>query len=180
MSIELKEKIITEVIEWSKSLGFALIIGLLILVFARPSFVNGSSMLPTLQHKNVLLLEKVSYFIGEPKREDIVVIKTDEKLFFYLKKNLVKRVIGLPGDEVVIGEKQVFINGVALEEDYLNESFMQNGFTGTVPEGHVFVLGDNRNYSKDSRSPSVGFIPFNKIQGKVYFRIFPFDKITSM
>ncbi|MCK8060926.1 MULTISPECIES: signal peptidase I [unclassified Fusibacter] len=180
MTIEIKQKIMLEIIEWTKSIGFALVIGAIILIFVRPSVVFGDSMLPTLEDKNLLLLEKTSYLLGEPERGDIVVIRSDLQLYGFMKKKLIKRVIGLPGDTIVIGERQVFINGVALEEDYLKDERMYDGFTGTVPEGHVFVLGDNRNNSTDSRKPTVGFVPYSKIQGKAYFRIFPFDKIGAM
>lgn len=104
------------------------------------------------------------------------------KFFYYVleisKESYIKRVIALPGDHISItAEGEVFLNGIKLEEDYLQD-YVKTNRTGyfydlTVPEGYIFVMGDNRNYSDDSRR--FGCIPIDKIEGKVMFRFWPLN-----
>lgn len=180
MQIETKQKIITELIEWGKSLAFALIIGALVLVFARPSFIIGPSMLPTFHDKTVVLVEKISYLTGEPKRGDIIVAKTGLPLNRFMNKSVIKRIIGLPGDTISVVDGVVFVNNEAQIEPYLQDGYTNGDYSGTVPEGHIFIMGDNRLNSNDSRSEDIGFVPFSDIKGKVYFRIFPFAEFGGL
>ncbi len=174
----MSDKVKNEIIEWIKSLGIAIIIGALILVFARPSLIIGKSMLPNFKHHDIVLVQKVSYFLHDPQRNDVVVCKTNMKLdkIKFMKKNIIKRVIGLPGDQVLVENGLVYINGKEIDQAYTLDNYTSGYFNEKVPDKHIFVLGDNRQNSNDSRSDEIGFIPFDKIQGKVYFRFWPFKR----
>lgn len=172
-----KEKLKKEVKEWLRALAFALVIVGLIFVFARPSFVIGPSMEPTLDDGSVVLVEKVSYLTGQPQAFEIVVTSSNLPWKFFLTKNIIKRVIGLPGDHLRISEGLVYVNGVLIDEEYIKEPYTRGDFDGLVPEGHYFIMGDNRGISNDSRSSEVGFVPREDIKGKVYFRVFPFGDL---
>ncbi len=171
--------IISELIEWAKSIAFALCIGALIIVFARPSLIIGPSMEPTFEEGQLVLVEKVSYFLHEPKRGDIIVAQTNLPLNRWFKKSVIKRVIGLPGDVIKIEDGAVYINGERYYETYTKDEYTLIGGEWQVPEHSIFVMGDNRNSSNDSRSSSVGYIDYSAIKGKVYLRIFPFNRFSS-
>lgn len=149
--------------------------------------VDGDSMLPTLQNKNMLLVTDVGY---TPQYEDIVIVYAPN---LYSKqtneygKTIVKRVIGLPGDKIRIdfGKGIVYRNGEALDEPYTNTlTTVQQNFPNNkeviVPENRIFVLGDNRNSSKDSRSYDIGMIDVRYVIGKSLFRVWPFDKLGAV
>lgn len=138
--------------------------------------VVGSSMFPTLKNGEWLA---VSAYVKEPARGDIVIISPSTGVH----EPLVKRVIALPGDEVDIANGRVFINGEAIEEAYLQPdvetypgSEMQSSveYPVQIPANHVFVMGDNRTGSSDSRVDIVGFIRVDDLLGNVIFRIKPF------
>ncbi|MCK8060981.1 MULTISPECIES: signal peptidase I [unclassified Fusibacter] len=179
MTNETKQKIKNEIKEWTKSLLFALAVGGLILLFARPSFIIGPSMEPTFHDKTVVLVEKISYITGEPQMGDIIVAKTGIELNSFMNKSVIKRVIGLSGDHILIKDGLVEINGKVIDENYIRDGFTNGTFEGTVPENHVFIMGDNRVNSNDSRYSEIGYVPIGDIKGKVYFRIFPFNEIAS-
>jgi len=130
--------------------------------------VEGSSMLPTLQDGNFVLVNRLSYTLGEPQRGDIIVFH-----FELTRQDLIKRVIGLPGDEVRIANGVVYVNGVALLEPYIATAPNYNG-TWVVPSENFFVLGDNRNDSSDSHS--WGTLPAEKIVGKAVLVYWPFER----
>ena len=121
--------------------------------------VDGLSMTPTLQNGEYILVSKISYKTGAPERGDIIVFR----LPLDPKQDLIKRVIGLPGETISIHDGQVNINGLPLEEPYIAQSPVYNG-EWTVGEGQLFVLGDNRNDSKDSHQ--WGLLPFENVIGK--------------
>ena len=134
-----------------------------------PVRVDGVSMLPTLQDGETMFVEKVSYMSGEPERGDIVIC-------FYpgYKESCVKRVIGLPGETVTILSGKIWIDDEPLDEgEYWGDVILSWDMQFKVEEGSVFVMGDNRNASKDSRNSSVGSIPYEKILGKVRAVIWP-------
>lgn len=134
--------------------------------------VNGISMEPTLQQDDVLLTTRVGYQL---KRGDIVICHSGKGL----EEELVKRVIGLPGDTIDIREEKLYVNGEWLEEPYVKEAILTPGETvypTLVPPGEYFVMGDNRNNSLDSRSMQVGTIPANGVEGKAFFRVFPLSR----
>ncbi len=138
--------------------------------------VNGSSMFPTLNDADRIILT-ASYY--EPANGDIVV--TCQPNEPPIPDVLVKRVIATEGQTVNIDFTRgiVYVDGVALDEPYVAEpTYERESFTGevTVPEGHVFVMGDNRNHSTDSRSSHVGFIREEYVLGKVLFRVAPFGQ----
>lgn len=178
--MEFRKKVIHELVEWTKSLIFALVVGAIILVFARPSFIIGPSMEPTFHDKTVVLVEKVSYMLHKPERYDIVVAKTTLPLNRFMNKSVIKRVIGLPGDRIAVIDGKVFVNDELIEERYIKDGYTDGAFEGTVPEGHYFIMGDNRLNSNDSRKTDIGYVPFGDIKGKVYFRIFPFGEFGAI
>ena len=128
--------------------------------------VDGFSMNPSLDNGEYILVNKLAYRLGEPARGDIVVFS------FPLdpEQDLIKRVIGLPGETVSIQNGQVSVNGVLLSEPYIAASPIYNG-TWVVTDGQLFVLGDNRNESKDSHE--WGLLPFENIIGKAVVIYWP-------
>jgi len=132
---------------------------------AEPVRVVGDSMHPTLAEGDLMLVEKLTYWTEEPSRGDIIVC-------YYpgYTVSCVKRVIAVGGETVEIKDGEVYIDGAILDEAaYWNGTHFGSMEEVTVPEGSVFVMGDNRNNSKDSRNVTVGPIPFEKIVGRVFF-----------
>lgn len=150
----------------------ALVIVLVINMFlAQATRVEGQSMEPNLHDNQRLIIEKVSYYVHPPRRGDIVVLRLPNRR----SDPLIKRVIGLPGETVEIRDGRVLINGEALDEPYLSISTYAGMPPQVVPEEQVFVLGDNRGFSNDSRS--FGFVPFSDIVGRAWFRYWPLDEV---
>jgi signal peptidase I len=128
--------------------------------------VDGYSMRPTLEDGEFVLVSKLSYFWGDVTRGDIVVFH------FPLnpEEELIKRVIGLPGDRVMVENGQVFVNGQAISEPYIAQSPLYSG-EWLVEENHLFVLGDNRNNSNDSKD--WGLMPMENLVGKAVLIYWP-------
>ena len=172
--------IVKGVLVWSKEIIIALVLVWLILTFvAQNSTVYGSSMAPTLENGEMLLMNKFIYRFTEPQRGDIIVFTYEDPR--QGEEYLIKRVIGLPGDTIEIMDGMVYINGTAYDESkYLEMSTDIKGdveYPFLVPENSYFVLGDNRANSKDSRFSEVGAVPKEQIVGKASIRFWPFDKI---
>lgn len=172
--------LISSVFEWIELFVFSFSLVLLIMTFVvRHSPVIGSSMAHTLEENDILLVSGVMY---EPKQNDIIVFQSPNVGY---DEPLVKRIIAVGGQEINIdfATWTVSINDEKLDETYINyeeghsmlSSNMQ--FPLTIPEGYVFVMGDNRNHSLDSRNAMVGLVDVNYIIGRVIFRIYPLDKI---
>jgi len=166
---------------WIKDIAIAVVIALVIMTFIKPTIVKESSMQPTLYANNYIFLSKQAYRFGEPKTGDIVVFHThnaDLTTADGQEKLLIKRIIGLPGDMLTIEGGKVYINDVELDEPYLLEDETAGSIDNLkIPDGDVFVMGDNRSVSIDSRDSRVGFVPIKMIVGKAVFRLYPFDKI---
>ena len=143
--------------------------------------VSGESMYDTLEDGDNLWIDKLSYRFKDPKRFDIVVFPYQDSDVYYIK-----RVIGLPGEKVRIGDDgTIFINDEALEEDYGYETIMPDRIgratdTITLGEDEYFVMGDNRNNSKDSRFESVGNISKDELIGKAVLRMWPLSKFGTI
>ncbi len=168
-----------EIFEWVQAIVVALVIALVIRTFVFELIkVNGQSMLPTLEHNDRLVVVKMLY---KPEQGDIIILHPPHEE----RGPYVKRVIAVAGQTVDVDftRHKVYVDGKALEEDYINEPIAQRGdmkFPQTVPEDSVFVLGDNRNNSRDSRYLDVGMIPYESVIGKVTIRIWPLNKIGSV
>ena len=175
-----EEKKKNETWEWIKALLIAFGLAAIIRIFLfTPIVVDGISMMPTLEHGDKMIVNKIGYTLGKPDRFDIIVFHAPEK------KDYIKRVIGLPGDEVEYRDDVLYINGQPYDEPYLDqykaevsEGTLTEDFTledkiqrQTVPEGHVFVMGDNRRKSKDSRH--IGAVPIDEIIGSTKFVFWP-------
>lgn len=176
-----KKKKVKEVLEYAESLTVVFAVMLLIFTFiARPATVDGESMLPTLRNGERLVISNLFY---EPAPGDIVVLcgEADREE----GRNLIKRIIAVGGQTIDIDFEtgEVTVNGEVLDEPYILErTHLDEGteFPLTVPEGEVFVMGDNRNASRDSRSLSVGTVKEEYIVGRVLFRFFPFDRFGTV
>ncbi len=170
-----------ELKEWIKDIVIAIIVAVIILQFIKPTFVRETSMLPTLQEYNFLFLSKQAYRFGEPETGDIIVFHTHLKTQNGDEKMLIKRVIGLPGDVVNIEDGTVSVNGEVLDEPYTLEGYT-SGYVknAVVPEGSLFVMGDNRQNSIDSRDENVGYVRVKDVYGKAVFRLYPFHEIGTL
>lgn len=142
------------------------------------TIVNGSSMNPTLESSDKVLLDKILYKIGELKRYDIVVFD------YHHSSVYVKRIIGLPGEKITIRKGRVYVNDKMLKDDpLLNDKMHYSGIAKNGVElgkDEYFVLGDNRNNSYDSRYEQVGVVKKSDIIGKVWIRIFPILKFGAV
>ncbi|RSD28043.1 signal peptidase I [Mesobacillus subterraneus] len=181
------EKKKNELWEWTKALLIAVVLAAVIRYFLfAPIVVDGLSMMPTLHDQDRMIVNKLSYKVGEPERFDIIVFHAPEN------KDYIKRVIGLPGDTVEYKNDTLYVNGKAYEEPYLEEYKKQvidgpltDPFTleekigrKTVPESHLFVMGDNRRFSKDSRH--IGTVPFDEVLGKTSIIYWPINDIRTI
>lgn len=176
-----KSKTKNATLEWIKAIVIAIALTFIIRIFFfTPIVVDGASMEPTLQDQERMIVTK----IGEPKRFDIIVFHATEN------QDYVKRVIGLPGDHIEYKDDILYINGKPYDEPYLEaakrkitDGLLTNSFTlretpiqsDVVPEGHLFVMGDNRRFSKDSRH--IGAVPMEKVVGTTKIVFSPIDKI---
>ena len=175
------KKVLKEIFSTIVYLGVVFLLTFLFITFVmQRTEVSGHSMEPTLQDRDSLLIEKVTYRFGDAHRFDIVVFPyrygNDE--FF------IKRVIGLPGETVRIDiEGNIYINDVLLDENYGAEVIVDPGVAidgVTLGEDEYFVMGDNRNHSMDSRDPSVGNINKKDILGHAFVRVYPFDSFGGI
>lgn len=172
----------------------------LVCIFVIPKYVvqrtevSGPSMESALQNKDSILVEKLSYRFGEPKRFDVVIFyhffedeyEEDGQKAVHDKKDedsyefYVKRIIGLPGETVQIVDETIYINGEPLEENYGKDPISYQGVAADpikLGDDEYFVLGDNREVSKDSRYAEVGNVKKDLIVGKAWLRVYPFNKI---
>jgi signal peptidase I len=181
-----------ELVEWIKALAIA---GLLVFVIrwwlVSPFIVDGPSMQPNFWNRERIIVNKIVYDIRKPRRGEVIVFHVPEE-----GRDFIKRVIGVPGDTVKVEGDTVYINGQPIEEPYLKEAYdaahaaggeynsagqwwddfpnSQNP-DGTVPEGSLFVLGDNRSNSEDSRT--IGFIPLSRVVGRADLVYWPISAI---
>ncbi len=140
--------------------------------------VLSSSMYPTLQVDDRILVFKQAYLFGEPQRGDIIVFAPPAELDQGI--DYIKRLIGLPGDAIEVKDNTLFINGEAQTEPYIAELPIYEFGPVTVPEGEYLVLGDNRNLSMDSHEWNYPFITFEDIDAKAILIYFPFQRFTML
>ncbi|MGL5327958.1 MAG: signal peptidase I [Peptostreptococcaceae bacterium] len=178
----MSDKIKKEIFEWVKTIAIALVLAGIITSVVAPTIVSGDSMYPTLKDKDYLFVNKLAYMNGKiPQKGDIIVFETD--LIDYdsgKEKDLVKRVIALPGEHIIIKDGQVSIDGVILDEEYLKGVYTDGEIDMIVPENHVFTMGDNRPASGDSRQANLGAIDIDDIIGKIMIRLYPFNSIGTV
>lgn len=163
---------------WIKDITIALVIGILLLQLIKPTIVKEHSMSPTLEENDYIFLSKQAYLFDDPERGDIIVFHTELLQSNGQEKLLIKRIIGIPGDVISISDGALYRNGELTEEPYTMDGYTATNMNEiTVPEESLFVMGDNRQNSIDSRDNSLGFIEYDRIVGKAVFRLYPFDEI---
>ena len=179
---------------WKERIGnlfrsklFWLLVILFIIVFLFRNLVmeqvqvGGQSMESTLQDGDILLVEKRTYEKNNPERYDIVVLNTEGNSMW--GQQYVKRIIGLPGETIQIKKGKVWIDGKELKEPFDFEEIEDGGLATEkieLEENEYFVLGDNRNNSKDSRHLEIGTVNLKQIKGKVWMRVYPFQHIGAV
>ncbi len=142
----------------------------------QPHQVDGKSMEPNFHNAEYILTDKISYRISTPKRGDVVVFHSPQDA----GTDFIKRIVGVPGDMVMVKDGYYYLNGTRLDEEYINDPgkvapgrFLRDGATAEVPNGQYLVMGDNRLHSSDSRE--WGFVPRTNIVGRAFFRYWPVD-----
>jgi signal peptidase I len=165
-------------LHWRTVAGTTLQIAILLLLalafFMRTPQVSGLSMAPQIASGEVVLINTMAYRLGRPARGDIVAFHHDAPA----PEVFIKRVIGIPGDRIAIDRGRVFVNGAAIDEPYVRYPDTRSFPAVTVPPGAVYVLGDNRANSDDSRF--WGFVPEDQVLGKAIAGIWPLRRLGSL
>lgn len=166
-------------VEGFKTIGLSIVLALGIRTFvAEARYIPSGSMLPTLEINDRLIIDKIGYKFQNPDRGDVVVFSPTDQLKTQYKDAFIKRIIGLPGEEVEVRDGLVFINGEALAEKYIAEEPQYNWGPERVPEDSYLVLGDNRNNSYDSHY--WGFVPRDHIIGRAIVRFWPPNRVGGL
>lgn len=180
-NMQIKDKVKELIKRPAKSRVFIFFLLVFLLVVSVRTFViepiqvYGDSMLPSFRDKDYIFIEKITYKKKDPERNDIVVIEVDDGS----DTRYIKRIIGLPGETVQVKKGRVYIDGKALEENKPFPTIEDGGMARnkiTLGKDEYFLLGDNRNQSKDSRHVEIGIVMKKQIKGKFWVRFFPFDR----
>ncbi|MGN0170642.1 MAG: signal peptidase I [Lachnospiraceae bacterium] len=174
---KLNVPLLKEILAWAVEIAIVLVIAFVFVYYIgqRTSMI-GSSMSPSLEEGDQILMNRITYLVSDPKPNDVVVFlpNGNEKSHYYLK-----RVVGVPGDRVQIIDGTLYINGKMFEEEINVPSMDYAGLAGeeiTLGTNEFFVLGDNRNNSEDSRYANIGPVKKEYIVGKAWFRIMPLSE----
>lgn len=168
--------------DWLVSIIVAVALAFCIRTFLfEPYMVEGRSMYPSLENHERLIVDKFSYFVSDPKKGEIIVFRYPKDQ----SRDFIKRVIAVGGDTIEMRRGKVIVNGNVIKEDYTwkedpkgpNQSDFRKS---VVPKDHIFVLGDNRNNSADSRFADVDFVPHKLVKGRALFCFWPTDRIRSI
>ncbi|MDO9534616.1 MAG: signal peptidase I [Bacillota bacterium] len=163
-----QESVKKEVKEWARSILLAVVLAVIIRLFLIEVFlVEGTSMFPTLQHQERLIVNKAVYHLREPEKGEIIVFN------YSPRRDFIKRVVALNGDTVEIRNGELYVNDDLIDEPYIENSSVMDFGPVVVPEGHAFVLGDNRSNSMDSRDSAVGYISLERVKGKAFVIFWP-------
>lgn len=174
---EEKKSVGEEVKDWIVSIAAAVAVALLIRTFIVELYVvDGPSMRPTLQHDERLVVNKFIYYVREPQKGEVVIFRYPRDT----SRDFIKRVIATAGDTIEIKNGLVYVNDQLLKEDYILEKTRTEYPKVTIPEGTIFVMGDNRNNSEDSRFPDVGYVPLNLVKGKAVLIFWPVDELKTL
>lgn len=147
----------------------------------QPNQIKGASMEPSFYSGEYILTSKITYRFRSPHRGDVIVFKSPKNPDI----DYIKRIMGLPGDQVMVKNSDLYINGQLLQENYTSAKinlweggFLRDGVPATIPRNEIFVMGDNRPRSSDSRE--FGPVPLDSIIGQVFFRYFPANKMGQV
>ena len=167
----------SEIKDWIVSIVVAVALAMFIRTFIVELYVvDGPSMRPTLESEQRLVVNKFIYRFHPPEKGDVLVFQYPRDP----SRDFIKRVIAVPGDTIEIREGRVLVNDQLLTEDYILEKTRSEYPKATVPEGHIFVMGDNRNSSEDSRFADVGFVPYDLIKGKAMLVFWPISAYKTL
>lgn len=167
-------RVVRELVE---TIVIALVLALTIRQFVVETIlVDGQSMQETLHDGERLLINKFIYWFRRPETGDVVVFRFPEDP----RRDFIKRVIAHEGQTVEIRAGQVYVDGVPLEEPYVDRRWHADFPKTTIAPGRIFVLGDNRDNSRDSRYPDVGQVPLKNVKGMAFLRFWPVDRFTVL
>jgi len=173
------KKFFRNVLDFFKTAVFIIALAFAIRVFLiQPFVVEGQSMEPSFHSNDYLITEKISFRIRPPQRGEIVILHPPENPNI----NYIKRIVGLPGDIIQIRDGSVYVNNKKINEPYLTSdeqtlASKKDGYTVTLKESEYFVMGDNRNHSRDSRE--IGPVPKENIVSRIWFRLLPINQIKA-
>jgi signal peptidase I len=175
-----KEGGLRNAVEWVVIIGGAFLVAFVVKTFLiQAFFIPSGSMLPTLHEDDRVLVNKLSYDLHDVNRGDLVVFERPEGESPGQIRDLIKRVVGLPGERIESRDGRVYIDGQLLEEPYLDDATETTNLEPqTVPDGHVFVMGDNRDDSMDSRVFSA--IDEDLIVGRAFVRVWPLPDLALL
>ncbi len=174
---EEKKSMGDEIKDWLLSITIAVIAALFIRTFIVELYVvDGPSMRPTLQHEERLVVNKFIYHMRAPEKGEVIIFRYPRDP----SRDFIKRVIATAGDTIEIKDGHVYVNDQLLREDYILEKTRTEYPKVTIPEGTIFVMGDNRNNSEDSRFPDVGFVPLDLVKGKAILIFWPTSEIKTL
>ncbi|WP_295164655.1 signal peptidase I [Selenomonas sp. F0473] len=175
--MEKENKTVSEIKDWAISIVVAIALAMFIRTFIVELYVvDGPSMRPTLESAERLVVNKFIYRFRAPEKGEVLVFQYPRDP----SRDFIKRVIATPGDTVEIREGRVLVNDQLLVEDYILEKTRSEYPKTTVPAGHIFVMGDNRNNSEDSRFADVGFVPYDLIKGKAVLVFWPLSSYKTL
>ena len=167
----------SEIKDWFVSIVVAVALAMFIRTFIVELYVvDGPARRPTLESEQRLVVNKFIYRFHPPEKGDVLVFQYPRDP----SRDFIKRVIAVPGDTIEIREGRVLVNDQLLTEDYILEKTRSEYPKATVPEGHIFVMGDNRNNSEDSRFADVGFVPYDLIKGKAMLVFWPISAYKTL
>jgi len=177
MEKEKENETVSEIKDWIISIVVAVALAMFIRTFIVELYVvDGPSMRPTLESAERLVVNKFIYRFRVPEKGEVLVFQYPRDP----SRDFIKRVIATPGDTIEIREGRVLVNDQILVEDYILEKTRSEYPKMTVPEGRIFVMGDNRNNSEDSRFADVGFVPYDLIKGKAVMVFWPLSSYKTL